>query len=296
MKGAVRKGEWLELRRQGEPFTEEQWKEDLVAGKGFPAKLLQKLIREGGFLAEEKRLRLRLFQEEEAGVEPEWVDLEVLYEDDFCLVVNKPSGMPVHPANPGQTGTLAHAVASYYEQTGQSCRIRHIHRLDEDTSGPVLYAKNEYAHIRLDADMREKIIARTYTAIVQGHLQPASGLIDRPIGRDRHHPARRRVSPGGEPARTRYTTLEQAAHAALVELRLETGRTHQIRVHMQSAGAPLVGDALYGGRTRLLGRQALHGVSLAFRHPWTGAPVRAEAAPPADFTECWTILRQGAKP
>lgn len=292
----VRKGEWLELRHRGEPCSEEQWKELLVREYGMPVKLLQKLLLEGGFSAEDKRLRVRLFPEEPAGVMPEWMDLEVLYEDDFCLVVNKPSGMPVHPSKPGQTGTLAHAVASYYEQTGQACRIRHIHRLDEDTTGPVLYAKNEYAHILLDAAMREKAVGRTYIAIVEGRLQPPSGIVDKPIGKDRHQPNRRRVSPGGDPARTRYTTLEQAAHAALVELRLETGRTHQIRVHMQSAGTPLVGDTLYGGSARLLGRQALHGKSLGFRHPWTGEAVLVEAETPADFTECWALLVQGAKP
>jgi 23S rRNA pseudouridine1911/1915/1917 synthase len=296
MKGAVRKGEWLELRCQGEPFTADQWKEYLTQEHGMPIKLLQKLVREGGFQAEASRLRIWLFPEEQAEVAPEWTDLEVLYEDDFCLVVNKPSGMPVHPSKPGQSGTLAHAVASYYEQTGQACRIRHIHRLDEDTTGPVLYAKNEYAHILLDAEMRSKTIGRTYIAILQGKLKPASGLIDKPIGKDRHQPNRRRISPGGEPARTRYKTLEQAPFGSLVELQLETGRTHQIRVHMQSAGAPLAGDGLYGGSTRLIGRQALHGKYLEFPHPWSGELIRTDAKPPPDWTECWRRLQEGEQP
>lgn len=262
----------------------------------FPAALLGKLIRQGGFQVEGERLRLRLFPDEAAEVPAEWMDLSVLYEDDFCLVVYKPPGMPVHPSVKKETGTLAHAVASYYEQTGQSCRIRHIHRLDEDTTGPVLYAKNEFAHIVLDADMREKAVRRVYNAVVQGRLSPPSGLIDQPIGRDRHNPKRRRVSPGGEPARTRYATLEQAAYASLLEVKLETGRTHQIRVHMQHLGAPLVGDKLYGGPAGLFSRQALHGCRLEFRHPWTALDTIVTADPPPDFIRLWDQLREGARP
>lgn len=289
----VRKGEWLELCRGGELRTEEQWKELLEREHGVPSKLLGKLMRDGGFHIDGKRLRLRLFPEETAEVPGEWSDLEVLYEDDFCLVVGKPAGMPVHPSYPGHTGTLAHAVASYYETTGQACRIRHIHRLDEDTTGPVLYAKNELAHIILDAAMREKAIGRTYLALVQGNLNPPSGKVDRPIGKDRTNPKRRRVSPGGDPARTLYRTLETAPEASLVELRLETGRTHQIRVHMSHMGSPLVGDTLYGGSGRLIGRQALHGARLEFPHPWTGETVAVQAEPPADFLDCWEKLRSG---
>lgn len=293
---SVRKGEWLELTHVSEPLTDEQWQELLEKEHSFPAKLLARLIREGGFRNEGKKLRLKLFPEEAAEVPGEWSDLPVLYEDDFCLVVQKPAGMPVHPSYPGHRGTLAHAVASYYETTGQACRIRHIHRLDEDTTGPVLYAKNELAHILLDAAMREKFIARVYLALVQGKLQPPSGTVDRPIGKDRSNPKRRRVTPGGDPARTRYRTLETAPHASLVELQLETGRTHQIRVHMSHMGAPLVGDTLYGGSAGRIPRQALHGASLVFPHPWTGETVRTEAEPPADFIDCWEQLRSGKRP
>lgn len=291
----VRKGEWLELRSKDKPLTGDEWTE-LMLGGGFPAKLWGKLSREKGLQAEGRHLRLKLFPDEQAEVPGEWTDLEVLYEDDFCLVVYKPAGMAVHPAYPGHTGTLAHAVASYYEMTGQACRLRHIHRLDEDTTGPVLYAKNEFAHIVLDAAMRDKTIGRTYIALVQGRLLPPTGLIDQPIGKDRRHSNKRRVTPGGDPARTRYRTLEQADRASLVELVLETGRTHQIRVHMAHAGAPLVGDALYGGSTKLLGRQALHGRRLEFPHPWTGETVGCEAQAPEDFEGCWRKLLNGAAP
>ncbi|WP_438444346.1 RluA family pseudouridine synthase [Gorillibacterium sp. sgz5001074] len=296
LRPVVRRGEWLELVSRGEPLDEAEWKRLLTEELQFPLKLLGRLISTGGVRYEGKRLRLKLFPEEVAEVQGEWTELAVLYEDDFCLAVLKPAGMPVHPAYPGHTGTLAQAVASYYETTGQVCRIRHIHRLDEDTTGPVLYAKNEFAHIVLDAAMREKAIARTYLALVQGKPRPPEGTVDRPIGKDRSHPNRRRVSPGGDPARTRYRTLEPAPEATLVELQLETGRTHQIRVHMSDMGCPLVGDALYGGSTRLLGRQALHGASLEFPHPWTGERIRVEAEPPADFRDCWKRLLSGSRP
>jgi 23S rRNA pseudouridine1911/1915/1917 synthase len=292
----VRKGEWLELRSPGTAMDASGWSEWLARDKHFPGPLLQKLIRQGGLQADGARLRLRIFPDEESGIRPEWTDLNLLYEDDFCLVVYKPAGMPVHPAEEGQEGTLAHAVASYYETTGQACRIRHIHRLDTDTTGPVLYAKNEFAHIVLDADMRRKAISRIYTAIVQGHLNPAFGIIDRPIGKDRHNPKRRRVSPGGDNAVTRYTTLEQAPFASRVELELETGRTHQIRVHMQHLGSPLVGDTLYGGPSGLFTRQALHGCRLDFTHPWTGEAIRVDAEPPSEMDILWRSLMEGNKP
>lgn len=274
-----------------------QWQEELRQN-GFPARLLDKLGRQGGesIQISGDKLRLRLFPDEQAEVPGEWLELDILYEDDFCLVAYKPAGMPVHAAVAGQGGTLGHALSAYYDSTGQACRLRHIHRLDEDTTGPVLYAKNEFAHLVLDEAMRERRIHRIYAAIVQGKLIPAEGIIDQPIGKDRHHPKRRRVSPGGEYAQTRYLTLDTAPHASLVELKLETGRTHQIRVHMQHMGAPLAGDELYGGSVRHMRRQALHGQRLEFPHPWTGEEITVEAQWPADFSALWSLFKEGMRP
>src|SRR5690606_5683032 len=166
-----RKGEWLEV--QGIK----------VESLHIPDKLLHRLQSEEGIRVAGNRLRLRLFPGEQACERGEWTELDVLYEDDFCLVVNKRAGLPVHPAREGEGGSLANAVAAYYEATGQEVRVRHIHRLDADTTGPVLYAKNEFAQAVLDEDMRHKRIGRYYIALVKGALSPAEGTIRLPIGK-----------------------------------------------------------------------------------------------------------------
>lgn len=291
-----RKGEWLELSLPGDDLTQEERLLWIAARSGIPHPFLRRLEQSGGMEHQKGRLRLRLFPRETAQVEGEYADLDIVHEDDFCLVAMKPAGMPVHPSEPGQGGTLDHAVAYYYETTGQHCRLRHIHRLDNDTTGLVLYAKNEFAQQVLDEAMRRKAIRRTYLAVAQGRLDPPAGVIDRPIGKDRHNAKRRRVSPRGAPARTRYRTLEQAPGAALVELELDTGRTHQIRVHMQHAGAPLVGDSLYGGSARLFNRQALHGYKLEFDHPWSGEPIELSTPLPEEMASLWNRLQAGAMP
>ena len=261
----------------------------------IPPKIEGKLIATGGVFRQGKQLRLRLFPEERAEFEAEWMELNILYEDDFTLVVNKPPGLEVHPSERGQRNTLAHKVASYYEMTDQRCRIRHIHRLDKDTTGPVLYAKNELAHYVFDAAMREKRIERMYIALAEGVIEQDSGVIDAPIGQDRHHPTRRRVSHTGEPAVTRYEVVERFADHTLVRLRLETGRTHQIRVHLSHIGHPIAGDGLYGGHRPLMQRQALHGEFLIWPHPWTGEAMKVKAPLPDDFAAALRALREGKR-
>ena len=269
----VRRGEWLETAAGMDRLP-------------VPERMLKQLELSGGIREGGGKLRLHLFPGSDPGFAPEWMDLSILYEDDFVLVVNKPAGMPVHPAERGGTGSLANAVAAYYESTGQAVAVRHIHRLDADTTGPVLYAKNAFAQTVLDRQMREKKIARVYLAVVAGVPDPPSGTVNAPLGRDRHHAGRRRVSRTGVKAVTHYETVESWAGsgASLVRLRLETGRTHQIRVHMSYIGTPIYGDALYGGPgTELMRRQALHGESLLFIHPWYGDPRHIKAPLPDDL-------------
>ncbi|KKO51846.1 RluA family pseudouridine synthase [Paenibacillus sp. DMB20] len=283
----ARRGEWLELT-PGKALTgltdrdeaTDKWLTDTVF---MPEKLAKKLRHNGGIQWRGDRLRLSLFPSREAGIEPIWAELDVLYEDDFCLVVNKPAGMAVHPDDRGNETTLNHAVAAYYEASGTEAAVRHIHRLDKDTTGPVLYAKNEYAQLKLDEAMRKKEIVRIYAALVQGRVSPDLKVIDLPIGRDRHHAQRRRVSLTGQHAVTRILDAEVYREASLLYLSLETGRTHQIRVHLSHMGHAILGDSLYGGYSVSFDRQALHGARLCFAHPFTGEEVEIEAPWPDDL-------------
>lgn len=285
----VRRGEWLEMT-PGKILTNQSDREEatmkwLLEQVGVPEKLLRKLQHSDGVQWRGDRLRLALFPPREAGIEPMWSDIEILYEDDFCLVVNKPAGMAVHPDDLGHEITLNHAVAAYYEASGVEAAVRHIHRLDKDTTGPVLYAKNEYAQLKLDEAMREKEIVRIYAALVQGRVSPDLKVIDLPIGKDRHHGQRRRVSLTGQNAITRILEAEVYRESSLLYLSLETGRTHQIRVHLSHMGHAILGDSLYGGYSVSFGRQALHGAKLSFSHPFTGEVIQVVAPWPEDLLQ-----------
>ncbi|MCH1627633.1 RluA family pseudouridine synthase [Fredinandcohnia quinoae] len=224
------------------------------------------------------KFQLHLFQPEDFDVEPEYIDLHILYEDDHLLVVNKPAGMDTHPNDQGQQGTLANAVAFHFQSTGVNAKVRHIHRLDRDTTGAVLFAKNKLAGAIMDRRLENREIKRTYHALVHGILKQKSGKIDAAIGRDRHHPTRRRVSPSGQKAITNYKVIQTltSQNMTLVELELQTGRTHQIRVHMSYLGYPLIGDTLYGGKP-IVPRQALHAAKLKLQHPITNEIIICEA-------------------
>jgi 23S rRNA pseudouridine1911/1915/1917 synthase len=196
---------------------------------------------------------------------------EVIWSDPFALVANKPPGLKVHPNDSHDADTLLHRVQAARQEEGWSHdRMRHIHRLDEATSGLVLFAGCDYAQYVLDAMMRDRMIHRTYYAWVEGHPAKLQGTIDAPIGRDKLHPTRRRVSPGGQDAITHYRVLDRRGRFSLLELTLETGRTHQIRVHMKFAGFPVVNDLLYGHLHVEGMPMALCGRMLRFPHPWHG--------------------------
>ncbi|WP_419889841.1 RluA family pseudouridine synthase [Paenibacillus xylanexedens] len=298
IKSWKRRGEWLELMpgkavtgSSDRQMAAEQW---LLSELQFPEKLLRQLKANRGIQLAGDRLRLALFASQPIDVEPRWADVDVLYEDDFCLVMHKPAGMKLHPdgSRTDQAITLDHVVASYYEMNGIQASVRHIHRLDEDTTGPVLYAKNAFALAKLDEAMRRKEIGRHYLAIAGGQIPLELHKIDAPIGKDRHHKQRRRVSEGGQEAVTHVEIVEVWERATLVRLKLDTGRTHQIRVHLSYAGHPLIGDALYGGRADAIGRQALHGEMLKFSHPLTGAMIEVNDPWPSDFTQLAERERQ----
>jgi 23S rRNA pseudouridine1911/1915/1917 synthase len=226
-----------------------------------------------------------------AGVE---MELRIVHEDSDVLVLDKPPGMLVHPVGPDPRPTLSHGVAYHLEARGIRTRVRPVHRIDRDTSGLVLFALDARAHQRLDLQLRERTLSREYLAFVQGVPEPDSAAIDAPIARDPLRAGRRRVHESGDAAVTRYRVAERFPAAALLSLSLETGRTHQIRVHLAHVGHPVLGDPLYGVRAPgPLRRQALHASRLAFRHPSTGTELVVEAPLPRDLEELRTRLRAG---
>ncbi len=223
-------------------------------------------------------LEIHFFQEAEFGVHPTFYDVPILFEDDHLLVVNKPANMDTHPNSLEQNNTLANAVAFHLLAKGEFRQVKHIHRLDRDTTGAVLFAKHPFIGSLLDRMLEEREIKRTYLAIVHGVLPHKKGTIQEPIGRDRHHATKRRVSPNGQQAITHFEVLniDYQKKLTFVKCTLATGRTHQIRVHFNHIGHPLVGDPLYGGKPAFP-RQALHAVKLEFTHPLTEERITCHA-------------------
>ncbi|OLS33620.1 RluA family pseudouridine synthase [Bacillus sp. MRMR6] len=277
-----RKGNWLEMiipvKWTGKTLEEifrTEWK--------APKKLTHSYRMEGKVLVNgdtanwnkalqpNEKLLIRLFEEEEVSGTPMFREVEILFEDDHCLVVNKPPFINTHPNNlEKDTNTLINAILYYMQAKGQLVNIHQIHRLDKDTSGAILFAKHALAGAILDRKLENREIKRTYIAMVHGILKKKKGLIQEPIGRDRHHPTRRRVSQSGQDAVTHYECIKEdmQKQVSYVKCWLETGRTHQIRVHLSYLGHPLVGDVLYGGKPSIK-RQALHAAKLTFDHPIT---------------------------
>ncbi|CAH0198399.1 RluA family pseudouridine synthase [Peribacillus simplex] len=204
--------------------------------------------------------------------------ISIIYEDDVLLITNKPAGMDTHPSQPGEAHSLINGVAHHLQKTGQSCMIKHIHRLDKDTTGAVLFAKNRLIGSMLDRMLEEREIKRTYLALVEGNIKKNEGEIKEKIGRDRHHATRRRVSPTGQTAVTHYQVLNRdpKKNLTLVSCTLESGRTHQIRVHFSHLNHPLAGDTLYGGK-KTFPRQALHARKIEFIHPISEKKMSIEA-------------------
>ncbi len=240
-------------------------------------------------------LAIRMEKETSDDILPEPMELDILYEDADLLLVNKPAGVIVHPTHGHYTGTLANGVVHYWQQRGEQVRFRPIHRLDQDTSGVVAIAKNPYVHQQLSEQMQQGKMDKEYYAFVYHLPSPSSGTVNEPIDRDPERPHIRIVTESGYPSITHYETITSYGNgaAALVKLKLETGRTHQIRVHMQHLGCPLIGDEMYGlidmdepwmkEAEQAAGRQALHARLLAFTHPATGERMTITAPLPVDL-------------
>ena len=235
---------------------------------------------------------LRILVPEEAGSEesilPVKIPLNILYEDEDILVLNKPADMPVHPSAGNYENTLANGVAWYYRQQGETFVYRCINRLDRDTTGVLVLAKNPLSGALLSTQMKQLRILRTYLALTDG-IPPEKGTVRAPIARVNDSVITREVNfERGEPAVTHYERLAVSNGYALVELHLETGRTHQIRIHMKHLGFPLIGDYLYNPDMEHISRQALHSHHMEFAHPITGEWMSFTAPLPADMANIMT--------
>lgn len=219
------------------------------------------------------------------GAAGEKIPLEILFEDQYLLVVNKPAGMSTIPSREHPTGSLANALVGYYEEIGIRATSHIVTRLDRDTSGIVLIAKHRHVHHLLSKQQKKGNVNRTYEAFAEGNLPLGKGSIEEPIGRKQESIIEREVRSDGQYACTHYQVLNRYKEFTHVELQLKTGRTHQIRVHMSFLGYPLLGDGLYGGNQTLINRQALHCKRIRFSHPFSGQDMNFTSGLPLDMNE-----------
>jgi 23S rRNA pseudouridine1911/1915/1917 synthase len=265
-------------------------------------------------------IEVRMLQEESDDILPQELPLTIIYEDEQLLVLNKPAGMIVHPTHGHYVNTLANGVVHYWQKQGKSYRFRPIHRLDQETSGSLAVAKNPFVHQQVSEQMQAHQVKKEYIALVYGVVEADEGTINEPIDRDPEEPHIRIVTENGYPAVTHYKVERRFHGATMVRLWLETGRTHQIRVHMKHLGHPLLGDKLYklekfkqsrvdegndadenkdaaytesaGAAAYGMERHALHACLLAFTHPGTRQWIQFEAPLPADMAQCLVQLEK----
>lgn len=231
----------------------------------------------------------------ESTVEKENIPLEILYEDEDVAVVVKPCGMVVHPAAGNESGTLVNALLYAMDDLSGIGGVKRpgiVHRLDKDTSGLLMVAKNDRAHVSLSDQLKNRTMEKHYLAVVDGCMREESGLVDKPIARSKKDRKKMAIDPEGREALTEWTLIENLKNAALLDVHIMTGRTHQIRVHMQSLHHPVAGDPIYGQKNGVKApRLMLHAYTLAFDHPRTGERLFFKADPPEAFEKALKKLR-----
>ena len=221
-----------------------------------------------------------------SSLSPEAIPLNIIYEDDDLLVIDKPPGLTIHPAPGHPSHTLVNAILSHLvDLPDDSLRPGIVHRLDKDTSGVMVVAKNSQAQADLISQFKAHSVVKVYLALVKGHLAPDDGVIEAPIGRDSRNRKRMAVMAEGREARTQYHVIKHIGNYTLLEVRPETGRTHQIRVHLSAIGYPVVGDKVYGVKSAYLPRQFMHASRLGFKLPSTGKYVEFTSDLPPDLMQ-----------
>lgn len=300
----------LELRVEGQGERLDQWLAQQLPE--LSRSRLQRLIEQGQVqlnddLCQSKKAKLKLGDRlvvtlpapTTMALEPEAMDLEILFEDEHFLIVNKPAGMVVHPAPGNYTGTLVHGLLAHCGTNlagiGGVQRPGIVHRLDKDTTGAIAIAKTDQAHQSLQAQIKAKTARREYMGIVYGCPRENAGTIEAPIARHKGDRKKMAVDETGRPAVTHWEIIERLGNYSLLYYKLETGRTHQIRVHSAHMGNPILGDPLYTSnrfdKVKLTG-QALHACKFVVAHPITGETIEAIAPPPAEFEKLLRFLRQ----
>lgn len=235
----------------------------------------------------------------EMTVEKEEIPLDILYEDEDVAVVVKPYGMVVHPAPGNESGTLVNALLYAMEDLSGIGGVKRpgiVHRLDKDTSGVIMIAKNDLAHESLSAQLKERTMDKRYLALVEGNLKEDEGSIDQPIARSKKDRKKMAIDPEGRESQTEWKVLERLKNSTLLEVHILTGRTHQIRVHMQYIHHPVVGDPIYGAKNGVkASRLMLHAWKLDFDHPRTGERLHFEAEPPENYRKILDRVRRETK-
>jgi 23S rRNA pseudouridine1911/1915/1917 synthase len=293
------------IRHTVQPDDEGLSVQEILTGRlGISRRMIQRLTRSRGitlnsrpaFLSRPVRsgdvVAVRVLARETTKLPPAALPLSIVHEDADLIVVDKPPGLLVHPTAPSHTRTLAHGIAGHLARHGVEARVRPVHRLDRETSGLVIFAKSGFAHQHLDRQLRQGTLEREYLALVEGVVPEDEGVIQDPIGPARQDPRLRMVRVDGQEAITRYTVEERFAAATALRVTLETGRTHQIRVHLAHRGNPVIGDRAYGARpTRSIGRPALHARRVTLLQPRSGERLEFEAPPPEDILALLDALR-----
>lgn len=227
------------------------------------------------------------FEEDNSNIVPTSMNLEILFEDESMLIINKPSGVPIHPSMDHFSDSLSNGVKFYFDKLNVHKKIRPVNRLDRNTSGIVIFAKNEYVQECLIRQMKNELFLKEYIAFCVGYFNVKSGLLSYPIARKPNSIIERCVDENGQEAITKYIVLDEQNGISKVKIQLLTGRTHQIRVHMAHIGHPLLGDDLYGTTSTLIDRQALHACKINFIHPLSQKEISIISPLPEDMKKCF---------